>query len=189
MTSPGHDPFSTRIDVAANRAARTWTRLELVRRALWEFLCGPMFAWTPRQLWAWRRIVLRAFGARIGSHVHIHPTARIQIPWNLVVEDHAAIGDRAIIYNLGVITIGRSATISQNAHLCAGSHDLRDPAMKLLKLPIIIGDGAWICADAFIGPGVRVHDGAVVGARAVVIRDVAENTVVAGNPAVVVNVR
>jgi putative colanic acid biosynthesis acetyltransferase WcaF len=189
LTIPDKARATTRVDIVANRAARKWTRRELIARVLWETLHAPLFAWTPRPLWIWRRIILRAFGARIGAHVHIHPRAHIQIPWNLVIDSHAAIGDRAIIYNLGIITIGKNATISQNAHLCAGSHDFRDPAMTLLKPPITIGAGVWICADAFIGPGVWVHDGAVVGARAVVMRDVAESTVVAGNPAIVIGAR
>lgn len=189
MTAPDENTRSARSDIAANRAAQKWTRGELIGRALWEVLQGPLFSWTPRPLWAWRRMVLRMFGARIGSNVNIHPTARIAIPWKLTVRDFAAIGDCARIYNLGEITIGRNATVSQHAHLCAGSHDFRDPAMTLLKLPIFIDDGAWVCADAFVGPGVRVHEGAVVGARAVVMRDVDSNSVVAGNPAAIVGSR
>lgn len=177
------------IDIATNRAARKWTRAELIGRAVWEILAAPMFALTPRPLWLWRRLLLRAFGAQIGAQAHICPTVRIQIPWNLCMGDYSAIGDRALIYNLGRIKIGANATISQNAHLCAGSHDFRSPAMALLKLPITIGDGAWICADAFIGPDVAIGDGAVVAARAVVVRDVEANVVVAGNPAVMVNRR
>jgi len=56
--------------------------------------------------------------------------------------------------------------------------------MDLIKAPIRIGDGAWVCADVFIGPGVKVGRGAVVGARAVVVKDVADGVVVAGNPAI-----
>jgi putative colanic acid biosynthesis acetyltransferase WcaF len=55
--------------------------------------------------------------------------------------------------------------------------------MPLLRLPVVIGDNAWIGTEAFIGPGVTVGEGAVVGARAVVVRDVAPTHIVAGNPA------
>jgi putative colanic acid biosynthesis acetyltransferase WcaF len=178
-----------RLNAVANRAAPKWRARELAGRLLWECLRTPLFAWSPRSLWVWRRMVLRVFGARIGAEVHIHPTAKIQIPWNLEIDDFAAIGDAAILYNLGLISIGAGATISQYAHLCAGSHDFRNPAMPLLKPPIHVEPGVWVCADAFIGPGVRVKRGAIVGARAVVMRDVDENTVVAGNPARVVGVR
>jgi putative colanic acid biosynthesis acetyltransferase WcaF len=151
---------------------------------VWELLRGPLFVWTPRQLWPWRRQVLRLFGADIGRHVHIHPTVRIEVPWNLSVGDYAAIGHAAIVYNLGRITIGRAATISQYVHLCAGTHDYRDPTMPLLKPSITVGADAWVCADAFVGPGVTVGDGAVVAARAVVVRDVQPGLVVGGHPAV-----
>lgn len=177
------------IDVTANRAASKWSRSELVRRALWELLYGPLFSWTPRPFWSWRVFVLRCFGAKVGKRVHIHPSVRIAVPWHLDVGDEAGIGDRAILYSLGAITIGKRATISQHAHLCAGSHDFRDPAMPLLKPPIVIGDDAWICADAFIGPEVDVGSRAVVGARAVAMRDVPSGAVVAGNPAKIVGSR
>lgn len=186
MSSSG-DPAL--VDVAANRAAQKWSRLELARRALWELLRGPLFAWTPRPLWSWRNFILRRFGARIGTGVHIHPSARIEIPWTLAIGSHSAVGDRAILYGLGQISIGRRVTISQYAHLCAGSHDFRSPAMTLLKPPIIVGDDAWICADAFVGPGVTIGNGAVVGARAVIMRDIAANAVVAGNPSMVIGKR
>ncbi|MBL8907751.1 MAG: colanic acid biosynthesis acetyltransferase WcaF [Rhizobiales bacterium] len=138
---------------------------------------------SPRPFWAWRRFLLRLFGARIGRAVHVYPSVRIAIPWNLTVGDYSAMGDRAIVYSLGRISLGARVTVSQGAHLCAGTHDYRDPAMPLLKLPITIEDDAWICAEAFIGPGVRVHQKAIVGARCVAMKDVAAGEIVVGNPA------
>jgi len=195
MTERPHDAEAAEgaaaetVDVAANRRARKWTRGELARRALWEILRGPIFAWTPRPLWAWRRMVLRLFGARIGRRVHLYPTVRIAIPWTLTIGDDVGVGDGAILYSLGTIEIGARATISQYAHLCAGTHDYRNPAMPLMKQPIIIGAEAWICANAFIGPGVRVGSGSIAGAGAVVIRDIPERIVAAGNPAKVIKKR
>jgi len=176
------------IDVLANRRARKWTRKEQVGRLLWD-LAHPLFALSPRPMWGWRRFLLRLFGARVGRQVHVYPTARISIPWNLSIGEHSAIGDRAIVYALGPITIGARATISQGAHLCAGTHDHRDPTMPLVKSPVSIGDEAWICADAFVGPSVTVGSRAIVGARAVVVKDVAADLIVAGNPARIVRPR
>ncbi len=79
--------------------------------------------------------------------------------------------------------------VSQRTHLCAGTHDYSLPDLPLRRPPIRIGSGGWICADAFIGPGVTVHDNSVVGARAVVTKDVPAGMVVAGNPARVVKTR
>ena len=133
--------------------------------------------------------MLRAFGAKVGRQVQIHPSATIFIPWNLEIGDWSSVGFDALLYSLGPMKIGEKVTISQRAHLCGGSHDFRDPAMRLRKLPITIGDEAWICADAFVGPGVTVGNRAVVGARAVVIKNVGSETIVAGNPARLVGSR
>jgi putative colanic acid biosynthesis acetyltransferase WcaF len=133
--------------------------------------------------------MLRTFGARVGAQVHIYPTVRIAIPWNIDVGISAAVGDRANLYALGPIKIGARTTISQGAHLCAGSHDWHDAAMPLLKLPITIGEDCWVCADAFIGPDVLIGDNAIVGARAVVMKNVPPNVVGHGNPFRVVKAR
>jgi len=170
------------LDIGANRKAQKWARCEQIARILWG-LAHPLFVWSPRPFWGWRRLLLRVFGSQIGRAVHIYPSVRITIPWNLSIGDQSAIGDRAILYSLGPITIGERVTISQGAHLCAGTHDYLDPTMPLLKLPIVIEDEAWICADAFIGPGVHIGVGAIAGARAVVMKDVAADAIVIGNPA------
>lgn len=170
------------LNIQANRVARKYSRTELVRRVLWMF-GRLLFRFSPRPLFGWRRFVLRLFGAQVGKGVHIYNSAVIYMPWNLCIGDWSAVGEEALIYNLGMITIGEQVTISQRAHLCAGTHDYTDPGMPLLKPPITIEDRAWVCADAFVGPGVTVGEGAVVGARAVIMRDVEPWMVVAGNPA------
>ena len=169
-------------DVRANRDARKWSRKEQFARVLWA-LALPLFRYSPRPVWGWRRGLLRLFGARVGAGVHIYPSVRLTMPWNMTFADEAAVGEGAILYALGPMRIGARATISQYAHLCGGTHAWRDPARPLVKSPITIEDGAWICADAFVGPNVRVGAGAIVGARAVAVRDVPAFTVVAGNPA------
>lgn len=170
------------VDVATNRASRKWSRREQAGRILWS-IASPLFSLSPRPLWGWRRFLLRLFGARIGCAVHVYPSVRIVIPWHVEIGDESAVGDRAILYSLGRITLGQRVTISQGAHLCAGSHDWRKPDRPLTKPPIDIGDDVWVCADSFIGPGVTVGSGAIVGARAVAMRNVAKKTMVVGNPA------
>jgi putative colanic acid biosynthesis acetyltransferase WcaF len=107
----------------------------------------------------------------------------IELPWNLTMGEYCSLGPRTTIYNLGKMTIGHNTVISQDAFLCGGTHDYTRTTMPLIKARITIGSNVWICAGAFIGPGVTVGDGAVVAARAVVVKDVAPWTVVAGNPA------
>lgn len=170
------------LQVAANRRARKYSRGQLARRLLWG-LCQWLFRCSPRPCFGWRRFLLRCFGANLGRAVNTYPSTRIYFPWNLTAGDWSAIGEDVLIYNLGPITLGRNATVSHRAHLCAGTHDYTQPDLPLLKPPIVIGDQAWICAGAFVGPGVTVGAGAVVGACAVVVKDVSAWTVVAGNPA------
>jgi len=134
-------------------------------------------------MFAWRRAVLRLFGAKVGRHVHVYPSARLYMPWNVEIGDWSAVGDDVLIYSLGRVRIGNNATVSYRAHICAGTHDFSEPSLPLLKPPVVIEDGAWIGTDAFIGAGVTIGHGALVGARAVVVKDVAPLDVVAGNPA------
>jgi len=173
--------MSSQVDVHAARRSISWSTREKMGRVLWA-LCAPLFRFSPRPCWGWRRSLLRAFGADVGDRVHIYPTVRISIPWHLEIADGAAVGDRAILYALGLIKIGPRATVSQNAHLCAGTHDWRDPARPLIRTPITIGADAWVCADAFVGPGVKIGDRAVLGARAVAMRDLADDHIGQGNP-------
>ncbi len=152
-------------------------------RAAWNLVWAIFFRPSPSRAARWRVFLLRRFGARIATSASIRPSARIIHPWLLAVGEHSSIGDRVRVYNLGQIVIGGHTSISQDVHLCGGTHDYRNPTLPLVRSPITIGSGVWICADAFIGPGVCIGDNVVVGARAVVTKNVPANAVVAGNPA------
>jgi putative colanic acid biosynthesis acetyltransferase WcaF len=176
------------LDIAANRQARKYSPSELFRRVLWGI--GRLaFCFSPRPCFGWRRFILRCFGAKIGAHVNTYPSTRIYFPWNLTIGDWSALGEEAFIYNLGLVTLGAQVTISHRAQLCAGTHDYTQPDLPLLKPPIVIRNQAWICADAFVGPGVTVGEGAIVGARAVAMKNVEPWTIVAGNPAKLIKKR
>lgn len=176
------------LDIQSNRSARKYSRKEMALRVLW--MAGKyLVRFSPRPLFGWRRFVLRLFGAEVGKGVHVYSSTQIYMPWNLRVGAWSAIGEDVLIYNLGLVTIGERATISHRAHVCAGTHDYRQPDLPLLKPPITVGDQVWVCADAFVGPGITVGEGAIVGAAAVATRDVEPWTIVAGNPAVPVKRR
>ena len=176
------------LDIAENRSGRKYPLQVQLMRVAWA-LGKILFRLIPRPFYAPRRFLLRCFGAEIGKQVNIANSATIYFPWNLKVGDWSAIGEHAYIYNLGKITIGEQATVSQRAHLCAGSHDYTDPALPLLTPSITVGDQVWICADAFVGPGVTVGEGAVLGGCAVVCKNVEPWAVMAGNPACFVKKR
>ena len=176
------------LDLRANRRARKYSRTEQLRRLLWAG--GQwLLKLSPRPCFAWRRWVLRAFGAKVGPNVHVYPSTRFYMPWNVEIEGWAGIGEDVLIYSLGRVKIGRCATISYRTHICAGTHDFRDPALPLIKLGVVIAENAWIGTDAFIAPGVTVGAWGLVAARAVVTKNVEPAMVVAGNPARVVGRR
>ncbi|MEI6338091.1 MAG: putative colanic acid biosynthesis acetyltransferase [Verrucomicrobiota bacterium] len=170
------------MNIDENRQSRKYAPGELIGRVLWGCFT-PFFRWSPRLCWGWRRFLLRLFGAKIGAQVHIDPSARVFLPWNLEIGDWSSVGFDALLYNLGPLKIGERVTISQRAHLCGGTHKFREASMPLVRARIEIGDEAWVCADSFIGPGVSVGAKAVVGARAVAMRNVHEGKIVTGNPA------
>lgn len=123
------------------------------------------------------------FGAGCAGKSWIVSSAKVEMPWDLRIGPHVAIGARAILYNLGGLEIGEQSVLSQDVYVCGGTHDYTNTTMPLLRKKIVIGKQVWIAAGAFIGAGVTIGDGAVIGARAVVMKDVAPWTIVAGNPA------
>ena len=181
MTSPVAAAASIRTD--RQSCPSPHSSANKLGRLLWGAAWLLLFRPSPSFLRGWRRFLLRCFGARIGRGAKILPSARIWAPWNLVMGEEACLSHDTDCYNVAPVEIGPHATISQYAHLCAASHDITDPNMRLITAPIRIGPGAWICAGAFVGMGVTVGEGAVVGARAVAVKDVGPWAVVAGNPA------
>jgi putative colanic acid biosynthesis acetyltransferase WcaF len=125
--------------------------------------------WCPNSL---RVMVLRAFGAKIGDGVLIRHNAKIHWPWKLQIGDGSWLGEESWILNLENVTIGSNTCISQQAFICTGSHDHHSPTFEFDNAPITIGDSVWVATRATVLRGVRVGDGATVGAGALVVKDV-----------------
>lgn len=159
------------------------TRGNKLARALWAAVWLVLFRPSPIPLHSWRRILLRCFGASIGKRALPYPSARIWAPWNLTMDDDSCLSHQVDCYCVDKIYLGPRVTVSQYSFLCTASHDYTSRSMPLLTAPIRIEADAWVTADVFIGPGVTVCEGAVVGARSTVLRSIRPWTVVAGNPA------
>lgn len=173
----------------ASAYSSPWTKQQRIKMLLWQFCWTFFCAWTPKPFKKWRNGWLRLFGAKIIGAPFVHQSAKIQIPWNLELHDHACLGDGTVAYSLGKIVVEAGATVAQEAYLCTGTHDFSDPKMQLMTAPVVIGKNAFIGARAFICPGITVGEGAVVGAMSVVTKNVAPWQVVAGNPAKVLKSR
>ena len=154
-----------------------------IARFLWQFVWLFLFRPTPPPMHAWRCWLLRIFGARIASGCHIYSEVRVWAPWNLMMARKSCLGPRVNCYCMAPIVLGEFVVVSQGVHLCTGTHNYNLISFPLLAAPITIESHAWICADAFVGPGVSVGEGAVIGARSVVIRSQPRWMVCAGNPA------
>lgn len=165
------------------RAVSPYTFREKAGRALWMLIGQLAFRLTFHNWYRLRAALLRLFGARVGANVRLMNTVRIEQPWNIAIGGNSAVGPHAILYALGPITIGRNVSISQYAHLCAGTHDYTRPDMPLLRPPIVVEDEVWIAADAFVAPDVTLREGCVVGARASVFKTTEPWMIYAGNPA------
>ena len=136
-----------------------------------------------------RRRVLALFGANIAKTAKIYPGVKIWYPRNLEMASHSCLGSGVICYCMAPISIGLYALVSQRAHLCAGTHAIDDPNFQLRVKPIVVRSHAWVAAEAFVGPGVTIGEGAVLGARGVAFGDLKPWSVNVGNPARLVRMR
>lgn len=159
------------------------SRANRTARLLWGLTWRLLFRPSPKPFHAWRRALLRLFGARLAEGAVVHASVRIWAPWNLEMGAFSSLAPFVECYCVDRIRIGRYVTVSQYAFLCTASHDIDAPDMPLTTSPVTLADHVWVAARAFVGPGVTLGAGAVVGACAAVFKDVPAWTVVAGNPA------
>ena len=160
-----------------------------VGRVAWTVCWWVLFRPSPRVFYRWRVTLLRLFGARVHRTSRIDPSARVWAPWNLSVGADTSVGHHVDLYNVAPIFLGNRVTVSQESLLCTASHEISDPAMGLTRQAIRLDDESWACARAYLGPGVRLGQGAVAGACAVVTKSVDPWKVVVGNPAAVLKER
>lgn len=165
----------------AQRNEITWANK--LRRVLWIAAWWLLYRFSPAPLHVWRRWVLRLFGAEVEAGAHPYPRVRIFAPWNLRMGRNSCLANDVDCYCVAPVILGEGAIVSQKSFLCTASKDYEDPEFPLLTGRIELQARSWVAADAFIGPGVTIREGAVVGARACVTSDVEAWTVVAGNPA------
>lgn len=156
---------------------------------IWQLVQATLFAWSPQPAYFWRRMLLRCFGAKIGRNVILRPTVRVTYPWKIVVGDYSWIGDNVELYSLGPIHIGSNTVVSQKCYVCAASHDYTAVDFPIFAKPVVIGDQVWLATDVFVGPGVNIGEGAVIGARSSIFKSVPKRAVMMGSPGKQVGVR
>lgn len=159
-------------------------RKHQIVRVAWSIAWTLTARWMPRSLgMGWKRCLLRMFGAKISPTAAVYGSTKIYYPANLEMDEYACLASDVDCYNVAPIYVGKHVTVSQGAYLCTASHNISSPAHELITAPIRIEADAWVAAEAFVGMGVTINEGAVVGARAAAFKDVEAWSVVGGNPA------
>lgn len=154
-----------------------------VKRFAWQATWFFLARWTPPFMHRWRIFLLNIFGAKVSYSAYIYSSVRVWAPWNLKVEKYGTLAREVDCYNIAKVEIGEKSVISQGAFLCTGTHDYRDISFPLRSFPIIIENNSWICADSFVGPGVVVHEGAILSAVGATFKHLDAWTIYTGNPA------
>ena len=160
-----------------------------MRRVLWWLVWNSFARWTPPPMHKWRIFLLNLFGARVSSRAYVYQDVQIWAPWNLVMDEYSTLARGVRCYNISEISVGAKAVVSQYTHLCTASHDYREAAFPLFAKPIAIGARAWVCAGAFVGPGVSIGEGSILSAQSVAYKDLEAWTIYRGNPAVEISKR
>jgi maltose O-acetyltransferase len=136
-----------------------------------------------------RQTILRQLLGDIGSNSTIEPPFYCAYGRNIYLGDHVYLGVLCTILDCNEVRIGHHVMIGPAVQIYTPGHLLqaqaRNQGWEVAK-PVVIEDNVWIGGGAILLPGVTVGRNAVVGAGAVVSRDVPPNTVVAGNPARVI---
>lgn len=153
-------------------------------RLIWTVVWVALARWTPRPFRRWRVFLLNLFGAEVHATAQVYGSAEIWYPPNLKVGAFSTIGPYVNCYSMARVVLGDHVVISQGAFLCTGTHDIHRSSFQILAKPIHIEDDVWVCAEAFVGPGVRLRAGAVLAARAATFSSLDSWSVYKGNVAI-----
>jgi len=160
----------------------TFTTKTKLKLAIWLFVQGSVFRWTPHKFNKFRLWLLKLFGAKIENTCFIHPKATVYMPWNLVMGERSAIDFEALIYCLDKVTIGDYVSISYKVNINTGTHDHRDPHFQLITKPVVIESGAFIGTESYVSPGVTIGSMTVIGARSVITKNMPSDMICFGHP-------
>ncbi len=173
------------INIDLSRNSSPFSIANKLLRTIWTLVYFVFFSCLPNKGFNWIRVfALKALGAKIGRGSVVYSSSNIWCPWNLIMGEYSCLGPFTDIYTMDKVEIGNNVTISQNAVLCTGSHDIFSESMKLITNKIVIEDSAWVCAYAKVLPGVTIQEGSVVAMAAVLAKSTEPWFIYVGNPAV-----
>lgn len=164
----------------------TMSDKDKLMNAIWNLINKTIFRFSPTHFNIFRKyrvLLIRIFGGKIDWNVSIHPTAKIDYPWNLNMQNKSSLGEKSWIYAMAPINIGELTCIGKNVYLLTGSHDITSNTFNLITKSINIGSGCWVATSSIILPGINIGEYSIIAAGSVVTKNVEPWTVVGGNPA------
>lgn len=143
---------------------------------------------------AQRWMLLKTIAVAVGDNVSIHDHVYLLNPDTMAFGNNVSVHPMCYFQGNGGITIGNDVSIAHGVTLMTETHNYSDANVPikdqgLKTLPIHISENVWIGAKATVLCGRRIGSGAIIGAGAVVTKDVPENAIVAGVPAREIKVR
>lgn len=136
-----------------------------------------------------KKMILRAFGAKIGKGVWVKPGVHIKYPWLLEIGDNCWIGENVWIDNLAKVTIGNHVVLSQGAMLLCGNHNYKKVGFDLMVGEIKLDNGVWIGARSIVCGEVTCQSHAILTVNSVLTQVMEPYSIYTGNPAIKIRQR
>lgn len=136
-----------------------------------------------------RRFFYRLCGIKIGKGSTIHTGAKFYNSYNILIGNDTIVGEGTVLDGRDKLNIGDHVAIATEVMIYNSEHDINDSDFKAKNEPVVIEDYVFIGPRSIILPGVTIKRGAVVGAGAVVTKDVEPMDIVGGVPAKVIGKR
>jgi len=155
----------------------------------WFFINAIMFNSSLFPINSIKIIILRIFGAKVGTGVLIKPSVNIKYPWLLEIGNNVWVGEGVWIDNLAKVTIGDNVCISQGAMLLCGNHNYKKSTFDLVVGKITLEEGVWIGAKTVVCPNVSCGDHSILTVGSVATKNLESWGVYKGNPAIKINSR
>jgi len=150
----------------------------------------------PNALWPLRKLIIKKSLKHCGKSVKLGPNVFILNPHLVTIGDNVFIGDKSTISGNVHIDIGNDVLFGPEVMIRGGDHNINyvGKHMRFVKsggknMPVTIEDDVWIGTRAIILKGVKIGEGAVVGAGAIITRDIPPYTVNVGNPSKPIKLR
>ncbi len=124
--------------------------------------------------------LFKLLGAKVGRNVRIRSRVRVHNFKNLEIGDDCWIGEEVWFINHEKISIGSNVCISQRSIICSGGHDYRSASLEYAHKPVMIKDGAWVCLDAKVLPGVTIGECSVVSAGEIARKSLPDYSMLVG---------